>query len=250
MLHALPRTGVRACTLFAGIEAASPVDRGRSKTPDWTGMSSPGGSCGNSARGASRCCSCNCPSPPWCATALPAWPIPTFPLSTPELAACCRPAWEFPRRPSSWLHRVMAGVVGLSMVALVHFVAKLWREKSAPAALRWLLGLLVLLALIVPADHPRGPDHLDRLQCLYDHGARTSLGALTLATTFLVNRSVLTAASIEASAQPAVDRELDVAPGLAWRTSGRMTSKPKNRSTLVPFRRQHLPTRRGTIIWS
>jgi len=104
--------------------------------------------------------------------------IPTFPLSTPE--GNVLPAlWDF-RVSIHFAHRVMAGVVSLALIA---FVRQLWREPSAPTALRWLgIGLLGLISLQIYL----GAQIIWTGRSVSMTTGHVIIGALTLAVTFLL----------------------------------------------------------------
>ena len=103
--------------------------------------------------------------------------IPTFPMSTPE-GGLLPAAWDF-RVGIHFAHRLMAVVLS---VALITFVLKLWRE-SAPAGLRWLgLGVIGLIVLQITL----GAEIIWTGRSVYMTTGHVVVGALTLATTFLV----------------------------------------------------------------
>ena len=172
MLHAFLAQAF-VCTLFAVASACSRSWIGQRRS--WTGATSPG------LRRLGR----------WCVGLLfvqlsiaavvrhsfAGLAIPTFPLSTAE-GNLLPAAWDF-RVCIHFAHRLMAVVLS---VALIAFVLKLWRE-AAPAGLRWLgLGVLGLITLQVCL----GAEIIWTGRSVYMTTGHVVVGALTLATTFLV----------------------------------------------------------------
>ncbi|WP_415910454.1 COX15/CtaA family protein [Oleiharenicola sp. Vm1] len=104
--------------------------------------------------------------------------IPYFPFSTAEHDLLPL-AWDY-RIALQFAHRVMAVVLG---VALVAFVRALWKDAAVSAALRWLgAGLLGLVALQITL----GAEIIWSGRNAYITTAHVLVGALTLATTFLL----------------------------------------------------------------
>ena len=104
--------------------------------------------------------------------------IPTFPFSTPGhdiLPA----AWDF-RVSLQFAHRVMAAVIGASLLTYGHF---LWREPKAAAPLRWTSLLLVGLVVLQIA---LGAQIIWTGRSVTMTTGHVIVGALTLATTFVV----------------------------------------------------------------
>jgi cytochrome c oxidase assembly protein subunit 15 len=104
--------------------------------------------------------------------------IPTFPLSTPD-GALLPASWNF-RVGIQFTHRVMAGVIGLAILAYGHF---LWREQAAPPLLRW-AG--VLLAGCIALQIFLGAEIIWTGRSVAMTTGHVLTGALTLATTFVV----------------------------------------------------------------
>jgi len=104
--------------------------------------------------------------------------IGTFPWSTPE-GGLLPQAWDF-RIGIHFAHRVMAIVLA---VVIALFVRALWKDAATSPLLRWLgVGLLVMLAVQILL----GGKVIWSGRDAYVTTAHVIVGALTLATTFLV----------------------------------------------------------------
>ena len=104
--------------------------------------------------------------------------IPTFPFSTPE-GGLLPAAWDY-RVVLQFAHRVMAAVIGLAILAYGHL---LWRDKALVAPLR--AASLVLVGLIV-LQIALGAQIIWTGRSVVMTVWHVVIGALTLATTFLV----------------------------------------------------------------
>ncbi len=104
--------------------------------------------------------------------------IPTFPFSTPE-GALLPAAWDY-RVVLQFAHRVMAALIGLAVLAYGHI---LWRDKALAAPLR--AGSFLLVALIV-TQICLGAQIIWTGRSVVMTVWHVVIGALTLATTFLV----------------------------------------------------------------
>ncbi len=104
--------------------------------------------------------------------------IPTFPFSTPE-GALLPAEWDF-RVVLQFLHRALAAVIGVSIFTYGHW---LWREKTLAFFLRG--ASFVLVALIV-LQITLGAEIIWTNRSVYVTTGHVLVGALTLATTFLV----------------------------------------------------------------
>ncbi len=104
--------------------------------------------------------------------------IPTFPLSTPE-GGLLPATWDF-RVGIHFLHRVMAGVLTVALLAYGHY---LWRDRAVAGWMRWLLaGLLLLLG----AQLTLGAYAVWSGRNPYITTAHVIVGCLMLALTFLL----------------------------------------------------------------
>lgn len=104
--------------------------------------------------------------------------IPTFPFSTPD-GGLLPAIWDY-RVVLHFAHRVMAAVIGVLLLVYGHF---LWREKSLVPTLRaasWLLAGLVALQIYL------GAQIIWTGRSVTMTTGHVILGALTLATTFVV----------------------------------------------------------------
>ncbi len=116
--------------------------------------------------------------------------IPTFPLSTPD-GALLPAAWDF-RVFIQFVHRTMAAVIGVAILAYGHF---LFRERAASPFLR---GMGVMLVVLVCLQITLGAQIIWTGRSIYMTTGHVVVGALTLATTFVVTFA-LHRGSIEAS---------------------------------------------------
>lgn len=120
--------------------------------------------------------------------------IPTFPL-TPE-GGLVPAHWDF-RIAIHFIHRVMAVVLA---VALAAYVVALWRDAAVPTALRWLgLGVLALLAFQIVL----GAEIIWTARNAYVTTWHVIIGALTLATTFLLTFLLHRGSFAESALRPA-----------------------------------------------
>jgi heme a synthase len=104
--------------------------------------------------------------------------IPTFPFSN-ATGGLLPGAWNF-RVGVQFAHRLMAAVIGLMVLVYGHF---LWRESAAAAPVRWSGCLLIgLVALQITL----GAEIIWTGRSVYVTTGHVLVGALTLATTFLV----------------------------------------------------------------
>jgi cytochrome c oxidase assembly protein subunit 15 len=104
--------------------------------------------------------------------------IPTFPLSTPD-GALLPAHWDY-RVTLQFLHRVLAGLIAVALLAYGHW---LWREPTLPRALR--AGSFVLVGL-VGAQIYLGAQIIWTGRSVSMTTGHVVLGALTLAATFVV----------------------------------------------------------------
>ena len=104
--------------------------------------------------------------------------IPTFPFSTPE-GGLLPAAWNY-KVVLHFAHRVMAAVIGVMILVYAHF---LWREKSLVPPLRVASLLLVVL---VALQIYLGAQIIWTGRSITMTTGHVILGALTLATTFVV----------------------------------------------------------------
>ena len=104
--------------------------------------------------------------------------IGTFPYSTAE-GGWLPAAWDF-RVVLQFLHRVMAALIGLAVLAYAHF---LWREKSLATPLRAASFLLVALVI---GQITLGAQVIWTGRSIVMTTGHVVFGALTLAVTFLV----------------------------------------------------------------
>ena len=104
--------------------------------------------------------------------------IPTFPFSTPE-GALLPAMWDY-RVVLHFAHRVMAGVIGVAILAYSHF---LWREKSLAPPLR---GASFLLVGLIGLQITLGAQIIWTGRSVTMTTGHVVVGALTLATVFLV----------------------------------------------------------------
>lgn len=104
--------------------------------------------------------------------------IPTFPFSTPE-GGLLPATWDY-RVGLHFAHRVLAAIIGVMLLVYGHF---LWREKSLVPPLR-AAGLL--LAVLVTLQIYLGAQIIWTGRSITMTTGHVILGALTLATTFVV----------------------------------------------------------------
>lgn len=104
--------------------------------------------------------------------------IPTFPFSTPE-GALLPANWDY-RVALQFAHRMLAAVIGLAILAYSHF---LWREKSLAPLLR---GASFLLVGLIGLQITLGAQIIWTGRSVTMTTGHVVVGALTLATTFLV----------------------------------------------------------------
>jgi cytochrome c oxidase assembly protein subunit 15 len=104
--------------------------------------------------------------------------IPTFPFSTPE-GGLLPAQWDY-KVVLHFMHRVMAAIIGVMVLVYGHF---LWREKSLIAPLR---AASVLLVAAVAGQIYLGAQIIWTGRSVYMTTGHVILGALTLATTFVV----------------------------------------------------------------
>jgi cytochrome c oxidase assembly protein subunit 15 len=104
--------------------------------------------------------------------------IPTFPYSTPD-HAWLPATWDY-RVALQFTHRVVAALIGLGVLAYGHL---LWRDKSLAAPLRAASFLLVAL---IAGQVTLGAEIIWTGRSIVMTTGHVVLGALTLATTFLV----------------------------------------------------------------
>ena len=104
--------------------------------------------------------------------------IPTFPFSTPE-GAVLPAAWDY-RVALQFTHRVLAAVIGVIILAYSHH---LWREKSLGPLLR---GASFLLVGLIGLQITLGAQIIWTGRSITMTTGHVVIGALTLATTFLV----------------------------------------------------------------
>jgi cytochrome c oxidase assembly protein subunit 15 len=138
--------------------------------------------------------------------------IPTFPLSTGD-GAILPPEWSFPVA-IQFAHRVMAGFIAIGVAVYGHF---LWRETAAPAALR---ASGVLLLGLVAGQITLGAQIIWTGRSIYVTTGHVLLGALTLATTYLVTLFVHRGTAVSAESRIPMDTEAPSA-GLNLHPSGR-----------------------------
>ena len=104
--------------------------------------------------------------------------IPSFPFSTPE--GSLLPAnWDY-RVALQFTHRVLAGAIGVAVLAYSHF---LWREKSLAPLLR---GASFLLVALIGLQITLGAQIIWTGRSITMTTGHVVVGALTLATVFLV----------------------------------------------------------------
>lgn len=102
--------------------------------------------------------------------------IPTFPFSTVE--GNLLPAhWDY-RVALQFIHRVMAGVIGVAILVYSHF---LWRDRSLHPLLR---GASLVLVGLVMLQICLGAQIIWTGRSVYMTTGHVIIGALTLATTF------------------------------------------------------------------
>lgn len=104
--------------------------------------------------------------------------IPTFPFSTPD-GALLPANWDY-RVALQFAHRVMAAVIGVVILVYSHL---LWREKSLVPPLR---GASLLLVGLVAFQIYLGARIIWTGRSVYTTTGHVIIGALTLATTFVV----------------------------------------------------------------
>jgi len=104
--------------------------------------------------------------------------IPTFPASTPD-GGLLPAAWDL-RVALQFLHRVMAALIGIAVLAYAHF---LWREKTLAGPLR--AASLLLVALVI-GQITLGAQVIWTGRSIVMTTGHVVFGALTLAVTFLV----------------------------------------------------------------
>ena len=104
--------------------------------------------------------------------------IPTFPFSTPE-GGLLPVTWDY-RVGLHFAHRVMAAVIGVLLLVYGHF---LWREKSLVPPLR---AASLLLVVLVALQIYLGAQIIWTGRSITTTTGHVILGALTLATTFVV----------------------------------------------------------------
>jgi cytochrome c oxidase assembly protein subunit 15 len=104
--------------------------------------------------------------------------IPTFPLSSSD-GALLPPEWSFPVA-IQFAHRAMAALIAVGVAIYGHF---LWRETAAPWPLR---ASGVLLLGLVAGQITLGAEIIWTGRSIYVTTGHVLLGALTLATTYLV----------------------------------------------------------------
>jgi cytochrome c oxidase assembly protein subunit 15 len=102
--------------------------------------------------------------------------IPTFPFSTPE-GGLLPAAWDY-KVVLHFAHRVMAAIIGVTILVYGHF---LWREQALILPLRAASFLLVAL---VAGQIYLGAQIIWTGRSVYMTTGHVILGALTLATTF------------------------------------------------------------------
>jgi cytochrome c oxidase assembly protein subunit 15 len=125
--------------------------------------------------------------------------IPSFPQSTPG-GGWLPAEWNF-GVGIQFAHRLVAGTIAIAIAAYGHF---LWRERAAPAVIRWSgVGLLALVALQIAL----GAEIIWTGRSVYVTTGHVLVGALTLAGTFLVtlfvHRGTVATAATFAPADPA-----------------------------------------------
>ena len=104
--------------------------------------------------------------------------IPYFPLSTAD-GALLPATWDF-RVVLHFMHRVMAAVIGVGIAWYGHV---LWRDLGAPKLLR---ALGIFLVALVALQIYLGAQIIWTGRSAYMTTGHVTVGALTLATTFLV----------------------------------------------------------------
>ncbi len=104
--------------------------------------------------------------------------IPTFPFSTPE-GDLLPATWDY-RVALQFTHRALAAVIGVALLAYSHF---LWREKSLAPFLR---GASFLLVGLIGLQIILGAQIIWTGRSITMTTGHVVVGALTLATTFLV----------------------------------------------------------------
>ncbi len=104
--------------------------------------------------------------------------IPTFPSSTPD-GGLLPAQWDY-KVVLHFMHRAMAAVIGIMVLVYGHF---LWREKSLILPLR---AASFLLVAVVAAQIYLGAQIIWTGRSVYMTTGHVILGALTLATTFVV----------------------------------------------------------------
>src|SRR4051812_36832432 len=104
--------------------------------------------------------------------------IPTFPFSTPD-GGLLPAQWDY-KVVLHFMHRVMAVIIGVMVLIYGHF---LWREKSLILPLR---AASFLLVAVVAGQIYLGAQIIWTGRSVYMTTGHVILGALTLATTFVV----------------------------------------------------------------
>jgi cytochrome c oxidase assembly protein subunit 15 len=104
--------------------------------------------------------------------------IPTFPFSTPD-GALLPAKWDY-RVALQFLHRVLAVVIGIGILGYGH---RLWREKTLAPFLR---GASFALAALIVLQITLGAEIIWTGRSVYVTTGHVLVGALTLASTFLV----------------------------------------------------------------
>ena len=104
--------------------------------------------------------------------------IPTFPFSTPD-GGLLPAQWDY-KVVLHFMHRVMAAIIGIMVLVYGHF---LWRDKSLILPLR---AASFLLVAVVAGQIYLGAQIIWTGRSVYMTTGHVILGALTLATTFVV----------------------------------------------------------------